>query len=156
MTGAPDAPRGLDLRRIGIDEQRHPDAGRGERPDRHRSMRASWPATSRPPSVVTSSARLGHQAAILRLHLAGDADHLVGHRHLEIHAGLQELAQQRHVAVLDVAPILAQMQGDAVGARLLGEQRGVHGIRVIDPPRLAQRRDMIDVHPERDAASLRS
>jgi len=31
------------------------------------------------------------------------------------------------VSVLDVAPVLAQMQGDAVGARLLGEQRGVHG-----------------------------
>ena len=60
----------------------------------------------------------------------------------------------RHVAVLDVAAILAQVQRDAVRARLLGEQRGVHGIRIVDAPRLAQRRHVIDVHAERDAARL--
>jgi hypothetical protein len=80
-------------------------------------------------------ARFGHQAAILRPHLARDPDHLLGHRHLEIHARLQEPAQHRHVAVLDVAAVLAQMQGDAVGARLLGEQRRVDGIRIVDARR---------------------
>jgi hypothetical protein len=36
---------------------------------------------------------------------------------------LQRRAHVHHVAVLDVAAILAQMQGDAVGARLFGQQR---------------------------------
>jgi hypothetical protein len=59
----------------------------------------------------------------------------------------------RHVAILDVAPILAQMQRDAVGAGLLGEQRRLQRIGVSAAPRLAQRRDMIDVHAQVDSAA---
>ena len=96
-------------------------------------------------------ARFRYQTTILRPHIPGDADHLRGDGHLEIHARLQEPAQHRHVSILDVAPVLAQVQGDAVGARLLGEQRGVHRIGIIDAPCLAQRRDMIDVYTEGNA-----
>ena len=146
----PDAPRGLHLRRVRIDEQRHPDA---------RPRRA--PVSLLDPRLLAPHIQpalgghllplLRHQAAILRPHLARNADHLVGHRHLEIHAGLQETPQHPDIGVLDVAPILAQVQRDAVRARLLGEQRRVHGIRLVDAARLAQGRHMIDVHAERDA-----
>lgn len=56
-----------------------------------------------------------HQAAEVRLQLNGDVQHLVGHRHLQIHARLDGLAQQAHIAVGDVAAIFAQMHGNAVG-----------------------------------------
>ena len=110
-----------------------------------------WPATSSPPSVVTSWRDSGTRQQSWGLTPGGDPDHLVGHRHLEIHPGLEQLAHQRHIAVLDVAPILAQMQRDAVGARLLRQQRGVDGIGIIDAPRLAERRDVIDVDAQGDA-----
>ncbi len=96
-------------------------------------------------------ARFRHQAAILRLHLPSDTDHLLRHRHFQIHPGLQELAHEGHVTILNVPPILAQVQSDAVRAALFGEQRGVHRIRVMNPPGLAQRRHMIDVHSQGDA-----
>ncbi len=47
-------------------------------------------------------------------------EHLVGDRHLEVHARLQQPAQRAHVALLDVPAVLAQMQRDAVGAGRLG------------------------------------
>ena len=53
--------------------------------------------------------------------------------------------QDFDVARLDVAPVLAQVHGDAVGARLLGDQRRRHGIGIARVARLAQGRDVIDV-----------
>ena len=101
--------------------------------------------------MVTSCARFGHQAAVLRPHRARDAEHLLGDRHLEIHARLQQRrAVQRDVAVLDVAAILAQMQRDAVGAGLSASERRVHRIGIARAPRLAQRRHVIDVDAECD------
>ena len=35
-----------------------------------------------------------------------------------------------HVAILDVAAVLAQVQGDVVRAGLLGEQRGMHRVGI--------------------------
>ena len=60
-------------------------------------------------------------------------------------------AQQLHVALLDVAAILAQMQRDVVGAGLLGEQRRLHRLGIARVALLAQRRHVIDVDAERDA-----
>ena len=56
--------------------------------------------------------------------------HLVGQSHLEVHARLQQRPQRVHVAILDVAAVFAQVQRDVVGAGLLGQQRGMHGIRI--------------------------
>ena len=58
------------------------------------------------------------------------------------------LAQDAQVAVLDVPPVLAQVYGDAVGARELA-QRGRHdGVGVARAALLAQRRDVVDVDVE--------
>jgi hypothetical protein len=143
--------RSLDLRRIRIDEQRDPDA-RG-------AQRRHGIADPRPFEASHIQAALGgdflarfrHQAAILRQHLLRDADHLLGHRHFQIHAGLQRLAHDRDVPILDVPPILAQVQGDAVRARLLRQQRRIQGIGIAPAARLAQGRHVIDIHAERDA-----
>ena len=57
--------------------------------------------------------------------LQRDSQHLLGHRHFQVHAGLQRLAHRVHIAILDVPPVFAQVQGDAVGARLLRQQCGI-------------------------------
>ena len=80
-----------------------------------------------------------------------DADHFIGHRHFKIHAGLQRFTHHGHVAILDVAAVLAQMQRNAVGAGFFCEQGRVQGIRIAGAARLAQRRHMIDVYAQRDA-----
>ncbi len=87
--------------------------------------RAFCPATSRPPSVVTSVRFSGTRQHVLRPHLARDGDHFVGGRHLEVHARLQRGPKAVHVVVLDVAAVLAQVQRDAVRAGLLGDERRI-------------------------------
>ncbi len=67
---------------------------------------------------------------------------------------MHELAQPAHVLVLDVAAILAQMHGDAVGAAQMRLDGGPHRIRLVRAARLAQRRDVIDVDAELDHRGL--
>ena len=86
-----------------------------------------------------------HQAAVGRPMLDGKLDHRVRHGHLEIDARLHGAQQQLDVARLDVAPVLAQVHRDAVGARLLGNQRRRDGIGIARVARLTQCRDVIDV-----------
>ena len=49
---------------------------------------------------------------------------------------------------MDVPPILAQVNRDAVGARLLREQRGRHRVGIASAARLAHGRDVVDVDTE--------
>ena len=95
-------------------------------------------------------ALLGHQRAEVGLHLARDAQHLVGRRHLQVQHAAHGLAQHPHVAVLDVAAVLAQVDGDAVGARQLAQRRRRDRIGIARPALLAQRRDVVDVDVEAD------
>jgi hypothetical protein len=68
-------------------ETRMPASASGRR---HPRILANCPATSRPPSVVSSCAPFRHQADILRLDLQGDAEHFLGDGHFQVHLGLQE------------------------------------------------------------------
>ena len=111
---------------------------------------ASWPATSRPPSVVISWRPSGTSIAISGFSRARDVDHLVGRRHLEVELDVHELAQPAHVLVLDVAPVLAQVDGDAVGAAQVRLDRRPHRVGLVGAPRLPQRRDVVDVDAELD------
>ena len=56
---------------------------------RRRRSALLCPQHVEPPSVVISWRDSGTRQHILRRVRSGDADHLVGYRHLEIHAGLQ-------------------------------------------------------------------
>ena len=78
------------------------------------------PAASRPPSVVSSLAPLGHEANGVRRDGGGDLHHGAGRRHLEVERYGQQLLQPAHVLVADMAAILAQMRGDAVRAGFAG------------------------------------
>jgi len=59
---------------------------------------------------------------------------------------VHEVAQPPHILVLDVAPVLPQMDGDAVGAAEMRLDRGPHRVGFVGAARLPQCRDMVDVH----------
>ena len=149
MTGAPRALRGLDLREVRRDEQRHANAGGGELA--HAARHAFDVGGHVEPAFGGDlGAILGHQAAVVRPHADGDLHHLVRQPHLEVHARLQQRPQRVHVAILDVPAVFAQMQRDVVRAGLLGQQRRMHRIRIRHAARLPHRRDVIDVDAELD------
>jgi hypothetical protein len=45
-----------------------------------------------------------------------------------------------------VPAIFTQMRGDSLGARIFTECGGSDGIRLVGSPRLAERRNMVDVY----------
>ena len=102
--------------------------------------------TRMPASRRPFLALLGHDAGGMRAVTQRDIDHLVGRRHLEIERQLQLAHQAFDVAIDDVPAILAQMGGDAVGARGLGDARGPERIGQPAAARVAHRGDVIDVH----------
>ena len=76
----------------------------------------------------------------------GDTRHFVGHGHLDVQLRADAVAKRVEVCVLDVTAVRAQMDGDAIGARSLGDQRGGKRVRLLRLPRLSNRRDVIDVY----------
>ena len=93
-------------------------------------------------------APLRHQAGGVRPGLDRDRDHLLGRRHLEIERLGDLRLEPRHVLVADVPAILAQMRGDAVGARFDRDLRRAHGIGMPSAARVANGRDVVDVDAE--------
>jgi hypothetical protein len=79
-----------------------------------------------------------HQAAEMRFGLAGNRQHLFGDRHLKIHAGVQRLAQNTHIAIGNMATVFAQMHGNAVSASLLGDKGRLNRIRISRAARVTQ------------------
>ncbi len=106
-------------------------------------------ACGRPPSVVISCRCSGTRQVPVGLDLEREREHALAHRHLEVEAGGDGLPQQAHIALLDVAPILAQVHGDAVGAAELSQGRSGDGIGFAPAPGLAHGGDMVDVHAPR-------
>src|SRR6185503_17893794 len=106
----------LHRRSLRCDEEARPDA-RGPKP---------LNAGSEPGGIVAhvQAAFGGNLLATLRdeRHLVwpeprGDAEHLVSACHLEVEDGVDRGCEALDVRVLNVPPILAEMRGDAVGAR---------------------------------------
>ena len=113
---------GFDLLKLGVDEQRDLDAGapelgdeRGQRGDLARDIEAAFGGDLLPP--------LRHQARRMRARIKRDRQHLGRHRHFEIERRELGGGQPGDVLVADVTPVLAEMRGDVVGARLDGELR---------------------------------
>ena len=101
-------------------------------------------------------APLRHQAGVLRQNARGNGEHFLGHCHFQVHAGLQSLTQDFHIGVLNVAPILAQVQGDGIRAGGLRHQGGMHRAGIARAARLAHGGDMIDINAEINHNSCRS
>ena len=82
-------------------------------------MACRLPATSSPPSVVTSSRRSGTTQTMSGLSLRAMATISGGIGHLQVEPGLDDLAQLPDIPVLDMAPVFPQVGRDAVRARRL-------------------------------------
>ncbi len=139
----------IDLDGIGIDKERNLSPHRGETGNgvSHLVQLAGHVQTA---FGGHFGALLRHQTDEVGLDAAGDADHLFGHCHLQVHSGLDSLAQDLHIAVGDVATIFTQMHGNAIGTGLLGHERGLYRIRILGATGVAQSRDMVDVHTQID------
>ena len=145
------APRRLDLRVIRIDEQRHADARRAQRRARRRRTRALCPATSRPPSVVTSWRDSGTRQQSWRHDL----------RAMRIISSVTAIS--RFMRVCSASRIACtsrswmwrrssrrcsvMLSAPASSA----SSAACNGIGIARAARLAQRRHVIDVDAERDA-----
>ena len=136
---------GRDLRRLGIDEQRHPDAGLGQQADGvgHGGQRAGHFQAALGGQL---GAFFGHQADVAGLDGTGDLQHFGRDRALQVHARAQQRAQRVDILVLDVAAVLAQVQRDQVGPGVLRPQGGGDRVRINRVTLLAQRGHVIDIY----------
>ena len=83
-------------------------------------------------------APLRHQAGGMRLGPERDREHLVGRRHFEIER-LGDLGlQARDIVVADMAAVLPQMGGDAVGAGLDRDLGRAHRVGMGPAARVAE------------------
>ena len=76
-------------------------------------------------------APLGDDRRLIGLHLAGDADNLVGDRQLQIQLDRHRLAQDPQIAVLNMPAVLAQMNRDGIRPAQLGKRGRRHRIGLI-------------------------
>ncbi|MNH17463.1 hypothetical protein D3C79_771350 [compost metagenome] len=139
----------IDLDGVGVDEERHLGTDGGEAGHRIGDL-VELAGHVQATLGGHLGALLRHQADELGLDALGDADHLLGHRHLQVHPGLDGLAQYLHVAVGDVAAIFTQVNRNAIGTGLLGHEGGLDRIRILGAAGIAQGGDMVDVHTQVD------
>src|SRR5439155_1870113 len=133
-----DARRGFDLPQVGVDEHAGYDAGIGQ--ILHRPLEGRFVRGDIEPAFGGDFlAALGYQPGHFRFERAGDAQHFVGGCHFQVELDVDEIAQAAHVVVLDVAAVLAQVHGDAVGAAEMRLHRSPYRIGLVGAACLAQR-----------------
>ena len=86
-----------------------------------------------------------NETHVVRLDAQCKSQHLVGDRALQIHAGLQHVAQDFHVSVLNVSAVFTQVQGDGIGPSRLAYQRRLQYIGVACAAHLAQRGYVVNI-----------
>ena len=139
--------------RLGLDEERHADAGRLQRLDDVAQMVLA-PRHVEPALGGALLALLRHQAAGVRHVAQRDGEHLVGGGHLEVEGPGQLALEPGDVVVGDVAAVLAQVRGDAVGARLHGQVGGAQRIGMPAAARVADGGDVVDVDAQAQVRRL--
>ena len=146
-----DAGGGLDLAAVGGDEDRDAAARLAQRRDEMGE-----------PVLLLRHLQTALGGALLALfgddaHGVGavaqrDGLHLVGGGHLEVQRHRERAHQGLDVGVGDVAAILAQMGGDAVAARGLGDLGGLDRVGMGAAAGVADGGDVVDVHAQTQAA----
>ena len=107
----------IQLDRIGIDEQRYPDAGGAKIAD-HGSQRVAVAGDVQAAFGRTLFPALGDDAGRMRPVMQCYRQHLARRGHLKVQRQVDLAPQTFDVAVGDVAPVFPQMGRDAVGTRL--------------------------------------
>jgi hypothetical protein len=139
--------RHVDLSRIGHDEQTDPQPAGDERSNPRTKGLAPGndvePAFGRP---LLSPLR--NERATVGADPERGLDHFIRGGHLQVEdasgAG-EERSEPGDVRVHDVATVLPQMSGDAVGSRGKTLLRGAHGVRVACAPRVSEGGHVVDV-----------
>jgi hypothetical protein len=141
--------RGVDLRRIGVDEEAddHAAVAQAAHGVEHGRLVSRHVEPALGGDLL---AALGHQAGVGRPQAAADGDHLRRHRHLQVDLGAHDRQQRRDVGILNVTAVFTQVHGDAVGAAALCRLRRFDHARIRRAARLADGGDVIDVHAEAD------
>lgn len=93
-------------------------------------------------------ALFGDEGDVVGLDRKGDRDHFVGGGHFQIQVAADGLAQDLDVAVLDVATVFAQVDGDAIGSGEFDDRGGGDGVGFDGAAGLTDRGDMVDVDAE--------
>ena len=147
--------RGANLRLVRIDEQRLR-ATPASASCRHAAFTSSKrPATSRPPSVVTSSRFSGTRQTSCGLtsHAMSSISCVTAHsRFMRVFRSGRSV---RTSASTIWRRSSRRVQRDDVGARFLGGERGADRIGIRRAARIAQRGNVIDVHAQIDHARWR-
>jgi len=136
--------RRFELARLGVDEQADQRAARREQ---RQDLRDALALENHVQAAFGGEllATLGHEADHSRAALEREADHFLIEAALQIQDRATALAQLAHVAVLDVAAILAQVHRDPVGSRALRGQGPGDGIGLDPAASLPQRGHVVDV-----------
>ena len=101
---------------------------------------------------------LRHQTRVMWRQRAREVDDRIVGCHFEIQFRRDSGVNAADVFLLDVAPVLATVNGDAFGTAAFGGERGLERVRVGSTARLAKRGDMIDIYTKtnsRHASSAR-
>src|SRR6218665_60151 len=91
-----------------------------------------------------------YQAEMRGTNFLGKAQHFFSHGTLEVHPRLQDLRNQAQITLLNMAPIFAQVQGNAAAPRLFGHNRRLYRVRINGSTGLTQRGHMIDIHAQQN------
>ncbi len=145
---------GLDLRRLGRDEQRHPDGAGAQLFDHAAQM---LPLAGGIESAFGSalSPPLGNEAGGVRPQAPRDADHFRCRRHFQVEGFDDLLFEPNDVVVDDMAAVLAQMRGNAVGAGGDGNFGGAERIGLAAAACVAHRGDVVDIDAKADGQRSR-
>ena len=81
-------------------------------------------------------AAFGHERHLVGPDIQGERDDLRLDGHLQVQPDLHGLPEQAQVAVLDVPAVLAEMDGDPVGASQLGQDGRPDRVRLASAPGL--------------------
>ena len=138
---------GLQLGVVGVDEQADADPG-PHQAAHHGSEALHLSGHVQAPLGRHLFAAFRHQGHHVGADPQGDRLHFRGGGHLQVETGAHGGPQQLHVPVLDVAAVLPQVHGDAVGAAQLGEKGAAHRIGFHGAASLPHVGDVIDVDPE--------
>ena len=152
---------GVDLWQIGIDEDADLNFGRGQPGD-------DGLEPARVGHGVKAAlggdflAVLGHEADFIRLEEKGLANHRRRRGHFEIEGDVDHAGEAADVGRLDMAAIFAQVDGDGLGAALLGKARGLEdagfGREASFPVAVAgfaKGRDVVNIETELGHGALR-
>ena len=134
----------LDLGGVRVDEDRHRNARLAQLVDRLGHLLGVLHHVQ-PALGGQLLALLRHQGDQVRDDLQGEVDDLRRDRHLQVELGLDRLPQQAHVPVLDVPPVLAQMDNDPLGAGQFADAGRLHRVRLDAAARLAKGGHMVDI-----------